>query len=506
MSLSILFATAEVFPFAKTGGLADFAGALPVELEKRGHKPILFLPAYRQAISCGQPIEPTGVGFPVRIGSKTVSGSLMKSTLPGSQVPVYLVQQDEYFDRPGMYGTAGRDFADNCERFVFFCRAVLEAIRILDLHIDVLHANDWYTGLLPAYLKTEFRGVHDYERIATLFTIHNLAYQGIFPEWDMLLTGLDWKYFNWEQMEFFSKLNLMKTGLVFADALNTVSPRYAEDIQIAPLGCNLEGVLNSRRDVLSGIVNGVDYGQWNPSTDPYLATQFNTNTFVEGKARCKAALQAEMGLPACPNVPLMSFVGRMVDQKGADLVASVLQDWVRTNEVQWAILGSGDPKYEQLFTTLARRHPQKVAVKCGFSEPLAHRIEAGADMFLMPSRFEPCGLHQLYSLKYGTVPIVRATGGLADTICNATPETIDTGTATGFSFRDCSTLALDDALTRACEAYEQPAVWSRLIKNGMSQDWSWSRAAGEYSALYFDLVAKRRQASTQFQDCMHGRK
>ncbi len=252
--MNILFATSEAVPFAKTGGLADVCGALPIELARLGHRPTVIMPAYRKVRYCGLPIEPLGIDFIVPIGSKTVTGHLLRSRLPDSDVPVYLVQQDQYFDRDELYGADGQDYIDNCERYVFFCRAVLEAIRLLELEVDVVHVNDWQTGLVPAYLKTEYRGLPRYERIASLFTIHNLAYQGKFWHWDMLLTGLDWKYFNWHQMEFHGMLNLLKTGLVFADRISTVSPRYAEEIQSSPLGCGLEGLLQHRRDSLSGIL------------------------------------------------------------------------------------------------------------------------------------------------------------------------------------------------------------------------------------------------------------
>ncbi|MBI2825328.1 MAG: glycogen synthase GlgA [Planctomycetia bacterium] len=493
--MNILLAASEVVPFAKTGGLADVVGALPVELARLGHAPIVFMPAYRRALASGLPIERTPVRFHVPIGTKEVEGGLLRSAFPGTAVPVYLVEQSDYFDREGLYGEGGRDYIDNCERFVFFCRAVMEAIRLLDLRVDVLHAHDWQTGLLPAYLHIEYRGVPGYERIASLFTIHNLAFQGQFWHWDMLLTGLDWKYFNWHQMEFFGKLNLMKTGLVFADAINTVSPRYAEEIQAAPLGSGLEGVLLQRRDVLSGILNGVDYGTWNPATDPHLPVKYELSNVVEGKAACKAAVQAELGLVQAPNMPLVGMTGRLTDQKGVDLVAGVLQEWAQTADVQWAILGTGDPKYEQQLSTLAGRHPQKVAVKLDFSEAVAHRIEAGADVFLMPSQFEPCGLSQLYSLKYGTVPVVRATGGLADTITDATPEAIAAGAANGFSFREYSTLALAEALRRAIAMYRQPEVWSRLVAAGMQQDWSWKRSAEQYVNLYRRLSARLPQTT-----------
>ena len=300
--MNILLATSEAVPFAKTGGLADVSGALPIELARLGHSPAVFMPAYRQALAAGQPIEPTSIELPDSDRQQDgQAAACCAAAFPARRFPVYLVEQTQYFDRDGLYGSGGQDYIDNCERFVFFCRAVLEAIRLLELHVDVLHANDWQTGLMPAYLKIEYRGVPRYERIASLFTIHNLAYQGQFWHWDMLLTGLDWKYFNWHQMEFFGKLNLMKTGLVFADAINTVSPRYAEEIQAAPLGCGLEGVLQQRRDVLSGILNGVDYTVWNPATDPHLPVKYDAATVDLGQGGLQGGAASRVGAGTAPS-------------------------------------------------------------------------------------------------------------------------------------------------------------------------------------------------------------
>lgn len=493
--MKILLATSEAVPFAKTGGLADVCGALPIEVARLGHEAAVIMPAYRQIRNAGLPIEPTGVSFDITIGNKIVPGSFLKGKLPDSNVPVYFVQQDQYFDRPELYGVEGKDFKDNCERFVFFSRAVVEAIELLKLQPDVVHCNDWQTGLIPAYLKLECAGLPGYEGIGKLFTIHNMAYQGIFWHWDMLLTGLDWKYFNWHQMEFFGNLNLLKTGLVFADRLNTVSQRYAEEIQSAPLGCNLEGVLQSRREVLSGIINGVDYDQWNPATDKNLAANYTADSVQTGKLACKSALQHELGLPEQPGTPLIALIGRLVDQKGVDLIAAVMRDWVQSHDAQWVVLGTGDPTYHDMFTGLAKRFPQRLAVRLEFSNPLAHRIEAGADIFLMPSRYEPCGLNQLYSLKYGTVPLVRSTGGLADSITDTNDETLANGTANGFSFKEYSALALAEKLKRACEAYNQPHVWLQLVRTGMEQDWSWAHSAREYVQLYQRTAAQARQAA-----------
>jgi len=485
-------ATSEAVPLAKTGGLADVCGSLPIELARQGHEVTLFLPAFRSARRSGVPLEATGVELTVPIGSKTVTGGLLKSRLPGSEVTVYLVEQDSYYDRKELYREAGQDYIDNCERFVFFCRAVMKAICRLSLPVDILHVHDWQTGLIPALLKIEYAAVPPLERTASVLTIHNLAYQGQFWHWDMALTGLDWKYFNWQQMEFFGHLNLLKTGIVFADALSTVSPRYAEEIQGPEQGCGLEGVLRTRRDVLRGIINGVDQQRWNPQNDPHLAMPYGVDHVAEGKAACKAALQGELSLPVQPRVPLLGLVGRLADQKGWDLLMPVLEDWATRHEVQWAILGTGEPKYHEQLGLLAERHPSRIALRLEFSETLAHRIEAGADMFVMPSHYEPCGLNQLYSLKYGTIPLVRATGGLADTVTDLNDETLSAGTATGFSFRDYSSLALSETLERACNTYwQQPKVWSRLIHNAMRQDWSWARSAREYIELYTAALARK---------------
>ena len=481
--MNILLATSEAVPFAKTGGLADVCGALPIELARLGHRPAVILPAYRQTRYCGLAIQPLGIDFIVPIGSKMVTGHLLRSSMPGVDVPVYLIEQDQYFDRDELYGVDGKDYIDNCERFVFFSRAVLEAIRLLDLQVDVLHANDWQTGLVPAYLKIEYHSVPRYQRIAALFTIHNMSYQGQFWHWDMLLTGLDWKYFNWRQMEFHGNLNLLKTGMVFSDSISTVSPRYAQEIQSSALGCGLEDVLQYRSDVLTGILNGIDPHEWDPQTDPHLPANYTAETVAQGKPICKAVLQKELGLPQDGHAPLVGMVGRLIDQKGFDLLGDVLQRWVQTSDVQWAILGTGQPKYHKLLETLAERFPQKVAVRLEFSNPLAHRIEAGSDIFLMPSRFEPCGLNQMYSLRYGTVPLVRATGGLADTIVGYDPQAPNPA-ANGFVFQEYSTLTLSETIRQACDAYRRPEVWSQLIATGMRQDWSWARSAKLYVELY----------------------
>ena len=482
--MQIVLTTTECVPFAKTGGLADVCGALPRELAARGHDVSVWMPAFRQVHAAGLPIDDTGLSCSVPVGTKQVDARILRSTLPESDVPVYFIAQDHYFDRSGLYQDGDQDYRDNCERFVFFCRAVIESLPLLGLQPDLIHANDWQTGLIPAYLRTEYADQRGFEQIATLFTIHNLAYQGDFWHWDMVLTGIDWKYFNWRQMEFYGNLNLLKTGLVFADRINTVSPRYAREIQTPELGCGMHELLAHRSDDLSGIINGVDYQVWNPATDPYLAANYDVQSYAEGKRVCKAALQAELGLPEAPQIPLIGLVGRLVDQKGLDLVAQVMQEWVQTADVQWAILGTGQQKYQEWLERLAAEHPDRVGVRIGYSNELAHRIEAGADLFLMPSRYEPCGLNQLYSLRYGTVPVVRETGGLADTVVDAQEATWDDSTATGFVFRDYEARSLSETLWRACETYSDATKWSQLVTTGMEQDWSWSASAAQYETLY----------------------
>ena len=491
--MKVLFATTEAVPFCKTGGLGDVCGSLPLELANLGHQPVVIMPAFRQALASGRPIESTGIRFDVPIGRKTVSGTFLKSTLPGEKVPVYLVHQPQYYDRPELYRENGHDYKDNCERFVFFCRAALEAIPLLDLRTELVHCHDWTAGLIPAYLKTELSGVPPYDSIRSLMTIHNIAYQGNFWHWDMELTGIDWKYFNWRQMEFYGNLSFLKSGLAFADALSTVSTRYAEEIQRPPLGCGLEGILQHRHADLHGIMNGVDYNEWSPEKDRFLnGRNYSVKNFAEGKAACKAELQREVGLPQVPDQPLIAMIGRLADQKGFDLVAKLIPQWAPNSSAQWVILGTGELHYHQLLSDLARQYPDKLAVKLGFSDDLAHRIEAGADIFLMPSRYEPCGLNQLYSLKYGTVPVVHATGGLADSITNLTDETIAAGTANGFSFDNYTTAALADALDRACQTFANWSTWEKLVRTGMQQDWSWNHSAREYDRLYAKTIAQAR--------------
>jgi starch synthase len=489
--VNILFATSEAAPFSKTGGLGDVCGALPRELARLGHKPVVVLPAFRQARQAGVPIEPTGVTVDIPIGQKRVRGHFLQSRLPDSDVPVFLLEQNGYYDRPQLYREGGEDYQDNCERFTFYCRAALEAIPALGLTVDAVHCHDWCAGLIPAYLKTMYGQRDSWRGLVGLLTIHNLAYQGNFWHWDMALTGLDWKYFNWRQMEFYGNLSFLKTGIVFADALTTVSPTYAKEILRAPLGCGFEGVLQNRAGDLTGIINGVDYDQWNPTVDRYLGpNRYTEHDYARGKAACKADLQQRLDLPPRPEAPLLAAIGRLADQKGFDLITRVMENWAERVDAQWVILGTGEPKFHTALRKLAAEHAERIAVRLEFSDEMAHRIEAGADIFVMPSQYEPCGLNQLYSLKYGTVPVVRATGGLVDTVVNTTKQTLDDRTATGFSFEEYSAAALAETLDRACSAYRQKAVWNQLIETGMRQDWSWGHSAEHYADLYGRTITR----------------
>jgi starch synthase len=502
--LRILLAASEVVGFAKTGGLADVAGSLPQALARRGHQCAVIMPLYRCARAARMIPSPTDRVFWVQVGDRSVPGRLWRSSLP-NDVPVYLIEQEAYFGRDdpdegrSLYQFTApdgsrRDYEDNCERFVFFNRAVLEALPYLDFWPDVLQVNDWQTGLIPVYLK-EVYGPRStcrkhYDRVRTLLTIHNIAFQGVFWHWDMKLAGLDWRLFNNQQLEYHGKLSLLKAGLVFADLLNTVSPTYAREIQTPYYGRGLQGVLYERRQRLFGIVNGVDYDVWDPGHDHHIPAHYGPDDLA-GKAVCKRELQKECGLPQEAQTPLLGVVARLTEQKGVDLIAAAAESLLSEGE-QLVILGEGDPKYHVQLERIRSRFPTRMFLLLGFNEPLAHRIEAGADVFLMPSAFEPSGLNQLYSLRYGTPPVVRATGGLADTVTDTNDETIAAGTATGFSFTAYDPRALLETIGRALALWRtRPEVWRQVMVTGMRQDWSWDRSAAEYEELFRQLVSER---------------
>ena len=489
--MNVLVVSSEAVPFVKTGGLADVAGALPLYLREVGVSTALMLPLYQKVTESGLKLTRERATIRVPLGEKVVEGAIWSGRIPESDVPVYFLQQDAFFNRPELYGEKGKDYADNSQRFIFFSRGCLEAIKALRLKPDVLHVNDWQTGLIPVYIKTLYKDDPDVAGIATLMTVHNLAYQGTFWHWDMPLTGLSWDLFNWTELEFYGKINFLKGGLVFADGLNTVSKTYAQEIQTEEYGAGLEGMLTQRRNELFGVVNGIDYRIWNPAIDPHIATQYSPDD-LSGKADCKRALQSESNLSAEPRTPLIGIISRLDQQKGFDLIEQVMEE-IMDLGVQLVLLGTGDPRYHEVFEQMARKHPEQFAAHLKFDNALAHRIEAGADIFLMPSRFEPCGLNQLYSLKYGTVPVVRAVGGLKDTIVDANPKSVKSGKANGFSFEPYEAQAMLGAIRRAVELYRKPKDWKTLMLTGMGQDWSWERAAREYLDLYNWTVGRLRK-------------
>jgi starch synthase len=388
-----------------------------------------------------------------------------------------------------------RDYDDNAARFGFFSRGILEAMRLLNFWPDILHLHDWQTALASAYLretyqrfgKPDLRG--NYEHIRTFFTIHNLAYQGVFPSDVVPMLDFPWRLFTMDLLEFYGKLNFLKAAIIYADRLTTVSPTYAREIQTTLFGCGLHGVLLNRSAHLHGIVNGIDDRVWNPALDPHIAAKYDATTLADGKAKCKAALQTHFNLDVAPRTPLLGIVSRLAVQKGLDLVEKVIPDFVRQG-VQLAVLGDGDKVYREMLLNLQQDFPRQVGVHVGYNDPIAHQIEAGADVFLMPSQYEPCGLNQLYSLKYGTIPVVRRTGGLADTVVDATPEAIAGGRATGFVFVPHAPTAFAEALGRCLAMYRDNAFcWKQLQQTGMAQDWSWSRSAAEYERLYRGALA-----------------
>lgn len=493
--MRIVIASPEAVPFSKTGGLADVVTALAKALADRGHDVWLIVPNHRRSAAARDAVPPahsTGQTVSVPIAAKTVSGSILQNELPGSSGTCLLIDHPGYFDRDGLYQerTTGADYLDNCERFVFFSRAVMETVRKLQINPDVVHANDWQTALIPALLEVEYGSTSEFANACSVLTIHNMAFQGQFWHWDMLLTGLDWKYFNWRQFEFFEKLNLLKGGIVFADAITTVSPTYAREIQTPEFGAGLDDVLRERRDRLTGILNGVDVDVWNPATDPALPRNYTAETVAEGKAACKAALQKQMGLSQRPDVPLFGMISRMTSQKGLDLLAECADDLLKL-DAQFAFLGTGEERFERWLNDLARRRPDRVAATIGFDEELAHRIEAGADVYLMPSRFEPCGLNQMYSMRYGAVPLVRAVGGLGDSITDVKPETLAAGTATGFCFDESTPQALAAQVERAVNTYADKSTWRKIVANGMRRDVSWNNSAAAYEAVYRQAANSR---------------
>ena len=477
--LRILLMASEVAPYAKTGGLADVAGALPRALAALGHDVRILMPKYRGVAERAGPLTLAASGIRVPLGDRAAEGGLFEGRGPGG-IPIYFLAHDHYYDREALYGTPDGDYWDNCERFVFFARGGLEAVAALGAsgwRPQVIHANDWQTGLVPVYLHTLYREHPRLGGLATLFTIHNLAYQGVFWHYDMPMTGLGWDLFTPAGIEFYGRLNFLKGGLVFSDLLTTVSRTYAHEIRTAAFGAGLEGVLEERSPDLFGVVNGIDYEMWNPETDAAIAKRYGPGD-LEGKAICRQALAEEMGL--APGGPIIGLVTRLATQKGLDLTLDALPGILDTS-ARVVLLGSGDAPLEEAFQAAARAHPGRVAVRIGYNEDLARRIYAGSDCFLMPSRYEPCGLGQLIALRYGAVPIVRRTGGLADTVQEVDPRR---RTGTGFLFDAFAVDALVEAVRRAVAVHADPALWPLVVKHGMAEDFSWDASAREYVTLY----------------------
>ena len=489
--LRILLTASEAVPWSKTGGLADVSTALGKALASAGHDVTLIVPYHRGtpfAQENALSVHQTGTTVTVPLGAHKVSGSVCWAETPNSQLRLLLIDQPDYFDRPSLYHDKHGDYHDNLERFVFFSRAVLEVAHKLVLRPDVIHVNDWQTGLIPALLEIERRGTPGFEQTKSVLTIHNLAFQGWFPSSGMVTTNVSWEYFNWQQMECHDQLNLLKTGIAFSDQLTTVSPSYAKEIQTVEFGCGLHELLASRQHDLVGILNGIDPDEWSPQHDKFISPNFNIEDYASQKPKCKAHLQQRMGLPPRTDVPLFGMVSRMTDQKGLDLITEVAEPLL-SEDVQIAFLGSGDERYEAMIGEMASRQSSKVAAKIGFDEALAHEIEAAADFYLMPSRFEPCGLNQMYSLAYGTIPLVRAVGGLADSVVDVTDKTLADGTATGIAFHEYTSLEFLKAFHRCLQLYRKPELLHQVVRSGMQCDFSWDRSAEKYVSVYHKVLA-----------------
>ncbi|NIQ93696.1 MAG: glycogen synthase GlgA [Desulfuromonadales bacterium] len=491
--MKILLASSEVAPFAKSGGLADVAGSLPLALKRRGHDVRLVLPYYR-CVAEGQYAAPrTGGRMTVLIDDRPIEGYLRLRDHDG--IPVYFIDHPAFFDRDGLYGDAAGDYEDNAARFGFFCRAALHMLRSLDWRPDVLHANDWQTGLMPLLLKTELANENFYRKIASVLTIHNLGYQGIFAPEALKTLGLSRSLYTIDGIEFYHQVSLLKAGVLYADLLTTVSRTYCREIMSPEMGHGFDGILRSRRDDLFGVVNGLDTDLWDPAADPALPRPYSAGA-PEGKAAAKAALQEQLGLDVDAGTPVLAVVSRLDKQKGIDLV---LENWAKLmrRRLQFILLGTGDPQLMQALAVRGRQYAGRVSVNLAFDDTLARRIYAGADMLLMPSRYEPCGLAQLIALRYGSVPIVRRTGGLADTVADVDAEN---QRGNGFTFEGRTGKNMLDAIDRALKFYRDKRRWRRIRQRGMEADHSWQQSAGEYEKLYRTALEKRRGRSGQGQE------
>lgn len=484
--MHIAFVASECVPYSKTGGLADVVGALPRALANLGHQVSVYLPRYRQTKLSDPETVVRSITIPFddmyRFCSIVTDGT-------SAGVKFYFVDYPPYFDREALYGTSAADYPDNAERFALFSRALLEASKVLGVP-HVFHCHDWQSALVPVMLRTFYADDPAFRDVGAVFTIHNMGYQGLFPPDILPLLMLPWDLLTISKMEFFGQVNFLKGALVFSDFVTTVSKKYSQEIQTTEYGFGLEGVLRSRAATVAGILNGVDYDEWSPQTDRFIVAGYSPQD-LSGKLNCKQDLLTAFGVTnADPKVPVIGIVSRFAAQKGFDLISQIM-DRLAREEMTMVVLGTGDKPYEEMFQRLNKQFPNKIAIKVAYDNAIAHKIEAGADMFLMPSRYEPCGLNQIYSLKYGTIPIVRATGGLDDTI---EPWDARTGKGTGFKFTEYTGEALLATIKQALAAYRDQSSWQTLMRNGMTRDFSWGASAREYGRVY-ERVRQLRAAS-----------
>jgi len=480
--LHVTMVASEAAPFVKSGGLADVVGSLSKALGRLGLRLSLIIPAHRSVLEGRFQIEDTGIRFAVPVSHRMEAGSLLETRL-GDAVSVRLIRADRYFDRAGLYGTADGDYPDNAERFVFFSRAALEVLSADPP--DILHAHDWQAALSAAFLRADADRYPELRSTRTVFTVHNAAYQGIFWHLDWHLLNLDPRFFAPGYLEFHGSVNFLKSGLVFADAVTTVSPSYAEEVKTPEQGRGLDGVFRERADSLTGILNGIDHEAWNPQSDPFIASTYDPASLA-GKRLCKADLQRAFSLPEDPEVLLVGMVSRLASQKGFDILQEALGQLL-DRRLQFVLLGSGDRRYQDSLSAAARERPDRIGVRIAFDDALAHRVVAGSDVLLVPSQYEPCGLAQMYALRYGTIPVVRATGGLRDTVQQFDPAS---GTGNGFVFGPYRAGALVEAIDRTLSAFQRKTEWTALMKNAMAADFSWDGSAPAYLRIYKQLSGK----------------
>jgi starch synthase len=475
--VNLLLASSELFPYSKTGGLADMVGALGKALANAGETVSTVTPLYAGIREKHPGIEATAMEFELPLGRRMVKARVWKKTI-SERLAVYFVEQPEFFERAGLYVEAGANYTDNAERFIFFSKCVVHLAREF-LHPDIIHVHDWQVGLAPLLFKHEQRIAPRVAGTATVLTIHNLAFQGVFPYSDWGYTNLPDEYYTPEGVEFYGYFNCLKAGIVHSEMITTVSPRYAREILTEQFGCGLDGVLRGRQEDLTGILNGVDYSEWQTEKNPLLNHPFSAEERA-GKTAQKLDLQEEMGLPKDAEIPLFATISRLADQKGFDILLPALEEMISAR-MQFVVLGSGDADFEAGLKLLAARHPEKVAIHIGYNHALSHRIEAGADFFLMPSRFEPCGLNQMYSLRYGTIPVVRVTGGLDDSVVDISE---DAEMADGIKFFEYTPRALAKAIRKALALYESKELMAHYQRNAMEADFSWEHTSAEYIEVY----------------------